>query len=70
MPTPVLDRPRESLDDLGLPPLPPDVDPGGEPLPPGGSDGPRVWRLIAWNVALVVSVPVMSLIVKMISHAG
>jgi hypothetical protein len=67
---PVIDRPRESLDDPGLPPLPPDADLGGEPLPPRGPREPRVLRLIMWNIALVVSLPAVGVIVKIISHAS
>jgi hypothetical protein len=67
---PVIDRPREGLDDPGLPPLPPDPDPGGEPTPPSAPREPRTLKLIAWNIALVVSVPAVGVIVKIISHAS
>jgi hypothetical protein len=29
-----------------------------------------VWRLIAWNIALVASLPAMDVIVRVIGHAG
>ncbi len=66
----VLERPRESLDDSGLPPLPPDVDWGEGPSWHGQPAETHLLRLIVWSILLVMALPAAYGIEVLISHAS
>lgn len=66
----VLDRPRESLDDSGTPPLPPDVDRGEGPSWHGPPAEIHLLRQIVWTILLVMALPAAYGIEILISHAS